>query len=233
MSKPLPSLVWPEPLSHFRREKVVYIPCDLPSGLIKKHLHKKAIRVKTSEWGTLFLLNDKNILFQAMGAPLAVMTLERLAASGAQEILVLGFCGSLNPRFPIASIVSVTKAHADEGTSRHYMPRKKYFHASLNSRTAVENVLAAGRLPFLKGTAVSTDAPFRETPAWLRTMQAKGCDIVDMETSAVFAFALYRRIPAASLLMVSDELFTGTWRHHNFFDLEYEERVRACFFPFL
>jgi len=162
---------------------------------------------------------------------LAVLSLERLAASGAQEILTLGFCGSLNPEFRLASAVSVTKALAAEGTSGHYCPRQKFFRASGPLQKSVENVLKGKRLPFLRGATVSMDAPFRETPAWLRKMRGKGMDVVDMEASAVFAMARFCGLQAAALMIVSDELFSGRWAN-GFADPRLEERIRDYFLPF-
>jgi purine-nucleoside phosphorylase len=53
-----------------------------------------------------------------------------------------------------------------------------------------------------------------------------------METSAVFALAEFHRREAASLMIVSDELSSGSWRH-GFFETGLEESVRRHFLPFL
>ena len=225
------SIIRPKPLKNFSGEKVVYVPVDVPSGIIRKHLHQTASRAKTTEWGTFFQLDGKVVLYQAMGAPLAVMSLELLIASGAKEILLLGFCGSLNPGLKTASVVSVNRAYADEGTSRHYVPGRMYFHSSPAFQKSIESDLSKRGLSWLRSTAVTTDAPFRETQAWLRTMQRKGCAVVDMETSAVFALASFRRIQAAALLIVSDELSAEKWQE-GFFDSGLEEKVRQYFLPF-
>jgi len=226
------SIIRPKPFKSFHGERVVYVPVDVPSGSIQKHLRKNSSFAKTTEWGTLFQLDDKTVLFQAMGAPLAVMTLERLIAGEAKEIYLLGFCGSLDPRLKIGTAVSLDKALAEEGTSRHYAPRKKYFMASPDLRRSIEKKLTSGRLPFVRAAGVTTDAPFRETPAWLRSMRRRGCDTVDMEASAVFALAGYRRVQAGALLVVSDELFSEKWQH-GFFGAGLEDKVKEYFFPFL
>ena len=155
----------PKPFKHFPAARVIYIPVDLPSGLIAKHLREKTSRIEMSEWGTLIAIPDKTVVFKNMGAPLAVMTLERLLAGGAGEILVLGFCGALTPRLRIGTAVSAVKAYADEGTSRHYAPGKKIFKPGAAFQKAVEDALRSRRLPFVTAKAVSTDAPFRETPS--------------------------------------------------------------------
>jgi len=222
----------PKPFKKFRAARVIYIPVDLPPGLMANHLREKASRIEMSEWGTLIAIPNKTVVFKTMGAPLAVMTLERLLAGGAAEILLLGFCGALTPRLGIGTAVSAVKAYADEGTSRHYAPGKKIFKPAAAFQKAVEDALSSRSLPFATATAVSTDAPFRETPEWLAAMRRKGCDVVDMETSAVFALAAHYRRPAASLMLVSDVLDRDAWRN-GFFDSGLKDEVRRYFLPFL
>ena len=226
------SLILPRPFRSFASKRVVYVPVDTPAGILSKHISKRAARTRVSEWGTLVKLDDKVVLFQAMGAPLAVMTLERLIASGAEEILVLGFCGSLDPGLAIASAVSVSRAYSDEGTSGRYLPRRKYFRASPTLAAEVEAALAARSLSAPRVQAVSTDAPFRETGTWLGSMIRLGCRIADMETSAVFALAEFRGKRAAALMIVSDELSSGKWKP-GFFETGLEESVERHFLPFL
>ena len=226
------SLIRPQPFKHFASKRVVYVPVDTPGGVILKHIEKKAEKIKISEWGTLARLEDKVVLYCAMGAPLAVMTLERLIASGAGEILVLGFCGSLDPRLKIGAAVDITRAFADEGTSRHYISRRRWFRPSRDFSSEIEGRLAAEGLSLARTTAVSTDAPFRETKGWLGAMVRRGCGVVDMEASAVYDLAEYHGRLAAALMIVSDELSRGKWKH-GFFDSGLEETVERYFMPFI
>jgi purine-nucleoside phosphorylase len=59
----------------------------------------------------------------------------------------------------------------------------------------------------------STDAPYRETVRKILFYQKKGILAVDMESSALFTVAHFRRIQLATVLIVSDELFTLEWVH--------------------
>ena len=226
------SIVPPRPFKDFLVDRVIYVPVDLPSGLIKKHLREKAGKEKQTDWGILYRIERTAVLFQAVGAPLAVLSLEKLVASGAEEILILGFCGSLNPEYKLASPISVAKAYSNEGTSCHYCPGQKVFSASADLQKSVEEKLKDRGLPFLRGAAVSTDAPYRETPAWIRKMRERGMDVVDMEASAVFGLARFHKLPAAALMIVSDELFSGRWKN-GFSDPKLAKAVQDYFFPFL
>lgn len=225
-------IVKPKPLRDFVRERTVYIPVDSPSRFIQKAIRKSLTKEKVTAFGNLYLLKNKTILYQCVGAPLAVLTLERLIASRAKEIIILGFCGSLNPKAKIKTAVSITKALSEEGTSKHYFPRKRIFYPSASLKKKVENKLRDLGHPFLHGAIVSTDAPYRETQSWLTLKQEKGIDFVDMETSAVFALAEYHNIHAAALMLVSDELTLSKWKT-GFHNDKFAQIIENYFFSFI
>ena len=216
------------PIKGFSRKTVVYVPVDSPSKIIRKFLSKASIKKKNSSSGTLFLLDDKIVLYGCIGAPLAVLFLEGLIASGAERIVVLGFSGSLCPRARMLDAVSVVEAFSDEGTSPHYCPGKKDFYPSQDLKEKVEAIVRKQDLPFLCGSIVSTDAPYRETESWLAGNLDKGIDCVDMETSAVFALAQHHKLQAAALMLVSDELsFKG--HKTGFNNPEMDEHISGYF----
>ncbi len=222
----------PRALKGFSRQRAVYFPVDTPSRFLWNFLKKKALREKEMPFGHFFLLENTAVLHRCIGAPSAVIGLELLIASGVKEIIILGFCGSLNPDFSSLDVVSVTKAHSEEGTSKHYIGRKKVFRSSRHLKFEIENSLAERNLPFLEGSTVSTDAPFRETEDWLKDKLKKGADVVDMEASAVFALGEYHYVPAAALMIVSDELKGRKWKNL-FRSPGLNARIREYFFPFL
>jgi purine-nucleoside phosphorylase len=226
------TIVKPEPWKGFAKKNIVYIPFDSPSRAIQKTLKKSCLKEMDIGFGWLYLLKNNVALYHSMAAPLAVLCLENLIASKAKRILILGFCGSLNPSYKIMDAVSISKVLSEEGTSRHYLPRKRIFYPSLAMKKRIENILRRSSLPFLRGIVVSTDAPYRETESWLGEKQKRKIDLVDMETSAVFALAEFRRIEAAALLIVSDELWDKTWRKA-FKRPELEEKIKKYFLPFI
>lgn len=222
----------PKPLKGFSPRRAIYIPVDPPSRIFEDVLKKNASQYKETLFGQFFLWDNIAVLYRCIGASSAVIGLEHLIASGAEEMMILGFCGSLNPDFSCLDVVSVNKAYSEEGTSRHYIPRKKVFHASDMLRQSIENSLIDRDLAFLKGVSVSTDAPFRETRSWLKDKQKKGISVVDMEASAVFALGEYHSIPTAALMIVSDELAGKKWK--NVFKYpKLKAKVKEYFFPFL
>jgi len=233
MSKiPEKSIVKPEPIRNFATEEVVCIPFDPPSRFLKKTIVKLSSKEKNIGFGYLYHLKNKIVLYQSLGAPSVVLSLERLIVSGAKRIILLGFCGSLNPEFKIMNVVSISKAFSEEGTSKHYFPRKRIFYPSPTLKNRIETVLHDSKLPFLTGSLVSTDAPYRETRSWLKQKQKRRIDLVDMEASAVFAIARFYGIHAAALAIISDELWSGTW-NKEFLSSELEEKMKKYFVPFI
>ena len=226
------SIVKPESLGDFIAEDVICIPFDPPSRPFQRAIKKLALKEKNIGFGYLYLLKNKIVLYQSLAAPSVVLSLERLIVSGAKKITLLGFCGSLNPMFKIMNVISISKAFSEEGTSKHYFSRKRTFYPSPALKNRIETVLSDSKLPFLTGSLISTDAPYRETKSWLEQKKKRGIDLVDMEGSAVFAIAKFYGIQAAALTIISDELWSGAWKKE-FRHSELEEKIKKYFLPFI
>jgi uridine phosphorylase len=149
----------------------------------------------------------------APGAPYAVMVLEKLIALGVQSVLALGWCGSLRAEVKIGDLVVPDAASSEEGTSCHYpLAEPEPGPAPKFCQTLQQRLTATG-LAFHLGRVWTTDAIYRETKAKVQAYGSQGLLAVEMEMSALFTVARYRGIDLAGLLVVSDELFTLTWRH--------------------
>ena len=222
------AIIKPVPLMDFSREKIIYIPVDSPSLLLQKAIKKHSLKEKKLLFGHLALLKDKTILSECMGAPLAVLSLERLIASGAKEIIMLGFCGSLNPDIQVMKVASIQKSFSEEGTSKHYFARKSIFNPSPILKKRTENTLSSMKLPFFKGTIVSTDAPYRETNSEIEKYMNKNVITVDMEASALFAVAEFREVEMGVLFTIGDFLFDSKWEPH-FLEKDLKQGLRMIF----
>lgn len=225
-------IVRPRPLTGFKCRQAVYIPVDSPSGILRRAVEKASLKKKKDPLAEIHLLENRVAVLGAIGAPNAVLILERLIASGVEEVIILGFCGSLNTRTRLLDALLVAEAFSEEGTSSHYLPGEKEFFSSPSLHGAVEAGLQRRSLPYLTGSLVSTDAPYRETTEWLENNLGRGVDGVDMETSAVFALARYRKIHAAALLLISDEL-RRDGHVSGFLHPGLDERLREYFLPFI
>jgi len=227
-----PPLVKPTPFKGFSKKRIIYIPIDSPLSTIRLSVKKYIEKKKHTPFGKIWLLKDKILLYQCLSSPLAVLSLERLIASGAEEIIVLGFCGSLIPGSRIGDAVSITRAISEEGTSKHYFPRKRSFSPSPSLRKWIEDVLDSKKFAYSKNTLVTTDAPFRETLSWFTEKQHQHIGAVDMETSAVFALAEYYGLQAAALMLVSD-ILTEDKHKIGFFSPLLFKNIKKYFLPFI
>lgn len=152
----------------------------------------------------------------AVGAPQAIMILEKLIVLGARRVILLGWAGGLSPTLSPGDIILPDEAISEEGTSRHYSDeiRSRPSYSLLND---LKKDMKQEGLSYRQGPIWTTDAPYRETIDKLKELQSQGVLGVDMETSALFTVSAFRGIEAAALLIVSDDLSKMTW-HHGFQD---------------
>ncbi len=157
----------------------------------------------------------------AVGAPQAVMILEKLIALGARRVILLGWAGGLQTGLAPGDILLPDQALSEEGTSGHYSEEKRP-RASFPLLQELGQAMKEENLSFQQGPVWTTDAPYRETVDKVRTFQAQGVLGVDMETSALFTVGAFRGIETAAILIVSDDLSGMTWRH-GFRDAKFAE----------
>lgn len=146
----------------------------------------------------------------AVGAPMAVMALEKLAALGAQNIIVYGWCGSLSNSLRTGDILLPTWALSEEGTSAHY-PAVNRAESSEQLRVALDTIFNKNDIKTFQAPVWTTDAPYRETRDKVLKYSAQGILGVDMEFSALCTVAAFRGVDLAAALLVSDELWSDTW----------------------
>ncbi len=148
-----------------------------------------------------------------VGAPYAVILLETLIAWGVQRIIFLGWCGAVSAKLNIGDIILPTSAVIDEGTSTHYGPMDKgASRASSALMSIIRKVLNKNQIDFHAGAIWTTDAVYRETRQRVETHQQDGILAVEMELSALYSVAQFRRVALAGILVVSDELSSLDWR---------------------
>jgi len=147
-----------------------------------------------------------------LGAPQAVLGLEKMIVLGARRIWVTGWCGSLQPDLCIGDLVDPVDALEDEGTSRHYPLSGPAPRADEGLRRSLATALEGRGVSIRSGRIWSTDAVYRETRGKVHALGRVGVLAVDMEMSALLTVAAYRGVRLAGLLVVSDELFDRAWR---------------------
>jgi uridine phosphorylase len=128
----------------------------------------------------------------AVGASFAVLVAEQLFAAGCRLLLSITSSGQLVELRPPPYFILIDKSLRDEGTSYHYLPASEFSAADPRLVDAMKDAFDALRVPVERGATWTTDAPFRETPATIAAMKAKGLLAVEMEAAALYAFATAR-----------------------------------------
>ena len=147
-----------------------------------------------------------------LGAPQAVLVLEKLIALGSRVIIVFGWCGSLQSDLTIGDWLLPSSARSEEGTSSHYPSNATKFLPDTDLFGNLQDYCAQNGFSVRAGPIWTTDAPLRETVDKVSGYGEEGFLAVEMEMSALFHVAAYRNVRLAGLLVVSDELFTLKWR---------------------
>ncbi|MBX5321109.1 MAG: nucleoside phosphorylase [Candidatus Bathyarchaeota archaeon] len=146
-----------------------------------------------------------------IGAPAVAMTLEEAIACGARKIVEVGVSGGLQSFLKPGDTIVVTEAIRDEGTSYHYFPPEVWVESSERLRKIFIEQLQRFGIGHHVGAVWSTDGVYRETLGKFRRFRDAGVLAVNMETSAVFAVAKYRKVEAASVQVISDILSESGW----------------------
>lgn len=178
-------------------------------------------QLKESGGETRFLFNSAMVVAgdqkyfaagPAIGAPMAVLTLEKLIALGAKRVILFGWCGAISETLHVGDTLIPDEALSGEGTSRYYSSNS-VSGPDLNCSQQIAQVFSKNNFPVQRGCVWSTDAVYREDKRMLTQLCInKGAVAVDMEFSALCAVAKFRKIEFAAVLTVSDELWGKSWR---------------------
>lgn len=175
------------------------------SGGDEKFLYNS--RLTVAQPGNFFIAGP------AVGAPMAAMTLEKLIALGARQVVLYGWCGAVDPLLHVGDLVVGAAPVSGEGTSRYYRGCHPPLPSAALTAALTERMDGAG-YGWQKATIWTTDAPYREARSQISTLAAEqGVRAVDMEYAALCAVSRFRGIDFAAVFLVSDELHAPQWRH--------------------
>lgn len=156
------------------------------------------------------------VFHPGVGAPLAGAFLEEAIECGCSKFVGIGMAGGLVPDLTIGHVTVPTAAVRDEGTSYHYLAASREVEPTPSAVAAIEETLRRHDIPYVTGKTWTTDAPYRETRGKVTQRVAEGCITVEMEASAFFAIARFRRVPFAMIFMTSDDLSGDEWDNSGF-----------------
>lgn len=181
----------------------------------RKYKAHKSKKVKLSRNAYFYRYKDLALIYMTgIGAPHAVNVVEDLIALGGKEFLSIGYAGGLHHE----GVFLCDKALRDEGTSYHYLPHGHFTYPDEKLTEKLGKFIEKQGLEFFEGTTWTIDAPYRETRAEVERYAKKGVVTVEMEASALFAVAKYRKVKMASAFVVSDLLGGKEWepKFHEF-----------------
>jgi len=121
----------------------------------------------------------------------------------------------LDREIAVGHVVIPVSAIRDEGTSYHYLSPGREVAADPAAVAAIEQVLQARGVPYVKGKTLTTDGFYRETPDKVALRRAEGCLTVEMEAAAFFAVAQFRGVQFGQMLYGGDDVSGAEWDHRD------------------
>ena len=142
----------------------------------------------------------------AVGASFAVLIAEELFASNCQLLVSITSAGQITATRNPPYFILIDKALRDEGTSHHYLPPSDYSNIDERLLTRFANSFVTSSIPVTIGATWTTDAPFRETESAINHSRTLGILAVEMEASALYAFAQAKHKPVICLAHVTNQM---------------------------
>jgi uridine phosphorylase len=160
-------------------------------------------------------------------APETATTTEILCGAGAQALIRLGSCGSLQEHVKIGDLIIATGALRGEGTSSYYVARNFSTVAHPEIVDALKRAAEDLGVRYHLGWIFTTDALFQETPELIAQLTQQNVSSIDMVTSAFLTIAQVRNKKAGAILAVSDECLHGKFGFRDPLFFAAEEKIIA------
>lgn len=187
-----------------------------PDGDLLRHLIKTGDAAINPHWACyhteLYEFEYGGITFGiigcAVGASFAVLLAEELFASGCRLLVSITSAGQILPSEDLPVFLLIERALRDEGTSYHYLPPGEFAAISRDVVDRLDGAFADLRVPVYRGSAWTTDAPFRETATAIEEARRRGIDAVEMESAGLYAFAEARGRPVICFAYITNQMAT-------------------------
>lgn len=146
-----------------------------------------------------------------IGAPVAATVTEKVIAAGAEVVIMLGGCASLQTEFAPEAVLLPTHAVRDEGASYHYVPPNETVEATPELVDELDDAFSVANFDTHRGPTWTTSAVFRETIPQIEHYRDEGFVSLCMETAAIWAVCQYRGIDTATVHQIGDYLSPDEW----------------------
>jgi len=158
-------------------------------------------------------------------APDTAITTEILCSAGAQWLIRVGSCGSLQEHVKIGDLVIVKGALRGEGTSPYYVPENFSTLAHPQIIDALKRAAESLGVRYHLGWNFTTDALFQETPELIHQLNEQNVSSIDMVTSTFLTISQVRQKRAGAILAVSDECLEGKFGFRDPFFFAAEQKT--------
>ena len=146
------------------------------------------------------------IVGSVVGASFAVLVAEELFASGCMLVISITSSGQILPKRKPPYFILIDRALRDEGTSYHYLPPAKYSSIGKELLYMLNGAFEQSAIIIEQGATWTTDAPFRETEKAIEYCRTEGILAVEMEASALYAFAEAKGKPVICFAHVTNQM---------------------------
>ncbi len=145
------------------------------------------------------------------GGPLAATVVEELAHYGIKKIIGYGFAGSLTLNIPIGQIVLPDEAFISDGTSREYLTEAEVVYPDQELIHIFFKCAKKRNVTLRKAKVWTTDAIYREYPEKVRRWSNMGVEVINMDTSHLYAVSKVVGISAIYTCIISDCIESQVW----------------------
>jgi len=146
------------------------------------------------------------IVGNAVGASFAVLVAEEMFACGCELLISMTSAGQIITKGRPPYFVLIEKSLRDEGTSYHYLPPSAFSTINAKLMECLKGVFEKSQHSVFLGTTWTTDAPFRETERAIAYSRSEGILGVEMEASALYAFAEAKEYPVICFAHITNQM---------------------------
>lgn len=142
-------------------------------------------------------------------SPDSAITSEIACAGGVEYLIRAGSCGAMDETINIGDCFIVDSVLRGDGVTPSYVDGNFKTTSDKDVVSALKKAADNLKLAAHVGMNWTTDALLRETREVVEARRAQGARSVDMVCSALLTIAQLKKVKAAAILAVSDNLITG------------------------
>ena len=155
--------------------------------------------------------NKVTIMAHGMGNPsMGIYSYELFKFYDVENIIRIGSAGSINDNIPLKSVVLVDKTYSLSSYAKVLNnDDSNEMESSISLNDRIIKAANLNNIKLVKSNVFCSDVYYNETEDIKVLREKYNCNLVEMETFALFANAKYLNKKASCVLTVSNSLITG------------------------